>query len=420
MGRFRLPAALLVLGTALYFAFANAWPWPRFAEAPPTAADTLPPRPPEPAVLHVSDTLRRGETLSELFSRQKVTGIDLASISDVLDARRLRPGLVFNFRRLETDSIPDQIQVRATPDTRLLFRRAGTAWITERESIAWTSETIRIEGAIDASLYEAIDAQLDDSQLSGPERMRLAWAIADVYAWQVDFSRDLQVGDTFQVLLERHVSEEGETRFGRVLAADLALSHRTMAAFRFEQADGRSDFYDEKGRSLRRAFLRAPLEFRRISSNFSRARKHPVLGRTRKHEGTDYAANTGTPVMAAGEGVVIRAGRAGGYGNLVEIRHKNGITTRYGHLSRIMVKKGQRVRQEQIVGRVGATGLASGPHLHYEFRVNGKAVDSRRVDLGHGESLGGTELAAFHAERERIALALYGTPPAELMAVRAN
>ena len=156
------------------------------------------------------------------------------------------------------------------------------------------------------------------------------------------------------------------------------------------------------------------------AGNFSRARFHPVLGIRRRHEGTDYAASPGTPVMAAGDGVVRRAGRAGGYGNLVEIRHKNGVTTRYGHLSRMLVKKGQRVRQEQIVGKVGATGLASGPHLHYEFRINGKAVDSRRVDLGHGQSLGGRELAAFHGTRDSIAAQLYGAPAADLVAVRPN
>ncbi|HEU5051408.1 MAG TPA: M23 family metallopeptidase, partial [Gemmatimonadales bacterium] len=151
---------------------------------------------------------------------------------------------------------------------------------------------------------------------------------------------------------------------------------------------------------------------RRISSNFSRARFHPVLGRTRRHEGTDYAASTGTAVVAAGEGTVIRAGRAGGYGNLVEIRHRNGITTRYAHLSRIVTRKGARVSQGQLIGRVGATGLASGPHLHYEFRVNGVAKDSRRVELGNGAPIERKDRSAFEAERDRLAALLYQSEPA--------
>ena len=158
-----------------------------------------------------------------------------------------------------------------------------------------------------------------------------------------------------------------------------------MTAFRFE-AGGRPTFYDADGNSLRRAFLRAPVQFRRISSTFARARRHPVLGITRRHQGTDYAAAPGTPVMAAGDGVVLRAGRAGGYGNLIELRHRNGITTRYGHLRGFArgIRGGARVSQGQTIGYVGSTGLASGPHLHYEFRVNGVAKDPRRVELGNG------------------------------------
>ena len=155
-------------------------------------------------------------------------------------------------------------------------------------------------------------------------------------------------------------------------------------------------FYDQDGKSLRRAFLRAPVQFRRISSSFARARRHPVLGITRRHQGTDYAASPGTPVMAAGDGVVLRAGRAGGYGNLIELRHRNGITTRYAHLSRILTKVGARVTQGQQIGKVGATGLASGPHLHYEFRVNGVAKDSRKVELGNPISQVYDTLNGFH------------------------
>jgi len=257
-----------------------------------------------------------------------------------------------------------------------------------------------------------------DSLLGGPERERLAWGIADVFAWQIDFSRDVRAGDRFQVLVERLVSEEGEVRFGRVLAGDFEMERRHLTAFRFAEGETPA-FYDSEGNSLRRAFLRAPVEFRRISSNFSRARFHPVLGRTRRHEGTDYAANTGTRVMAAGEGTVIRAGRAGGYGNMVEIRHRNGITTRYAHLSRILTRRGARVGQGQVIGLVGSTGLASGPHLHYEFRVNGAAKDSRRVDLGNGAPVAKRRRAEFEAERDRLAALLYGgavTPPAQLVA----
>jgi murein DD-endopeptidase MepM/ murein hydrolase activator NlpD len=204
------------------------------------------------------------------------------------------------------------------------------------------------------------------------------------------------------------VSEEGEVRAGQVLAADLLASGKHLNAYRFEDGEGRSRFFDEAGTSLRRAFLRAPVEFRRISSSFTRKRFHPVLGIWRRHEGTDYAASSGTPVQAAGDGAVLRAGRAGGYGNLVEIRHRNGITTRYAHLRGFArgIAAGRRVSQGQVIGYVGATGLASGAHLHYEFRVNGAARDARRVDLGGGEPLARSLLPAFQQARDRLAAAL--------------
>jgi murein DD-endopeptidase MepM/ murein hydrolase activator NlpD len=279
---------------------------------------------------------------------------------------------------------------------------------------------VRIQGGIDNSLYEALDAQVSDEQLDGADRQRLAWDLADVYAWQVDFTRDIQPGDRFQVVFERLESEDGEVRFGRVLAADLTMSGKSLTAFRFE-SDGHSAFYDGTGNSLRRAFLRAPVQFRRISSSFARARFHPVLGITRRHEGTDYAAAPGTPVMAAGDGVVLRAGRAGGYGNLIELRHRNGITTRYGHLRGFArgIHAGARVEQGQTIGYVGSTGLATGPHLHYEFRVNGVARDSRRVELGNGAPIRDGLRAGFQAERDRLLVLLHTEAPAAVAAAPA-
>lgn len=360
----------------------------------------------------VLDTLRRGETLSELLARQGVVDLDISSLAITsLDPRRLRAGLVFSFRRPTAESLPDRISVRASPEQRVVFRRAMNGWESAVDSIQWRSEPFRIQGDIDNSLYEAIDAQVSDDQLDAAQRQRLAWDLADIYAWQVDFTRDIQNGDKFRVVFDRLISEDGEVRFGRVLASDLTMSGKSLTAFRFERA-GRSTFYDDDGKSLRRAFLRAPVQFRRISSSFARARRHPVLGVTRRHQGTDYAASPGTPVMAAGDGVVLRAGRAGGYGNLIELRHKNGITTRYGHLRGFArgIRRGARVSQGQTIGYVGSTGLASGPHLHYEFRVKGVAKDSRRVALGNGAPVPDADREAYERERDRLRTFLDGPP----------
>jgi murein DD-endopeptidase MepM/ murein hydrolase activator NlpD len=362
----------------------------------------------------ILDTLRRGETLSDLLTRQGILDLDLTRLDPAIafDPRRLRPGLVFSFRRPAPDSPTTRIAVRSSPEQRVIFQRATDRWDTAVESIAWHSEPFRIEGAIDNSLYEAIDAQVGDDQLDAGQRQRLAWDLADIYAWQVDFTRDIQTGDRFRVVFDRMISEDGEIRFGRVLASDLTMSGKSMTAFRFEGGD-RPTFYDADGNSLRRAFLRAPVQFRRISSSFTRSRRHPVLGITRRHQGTDYAANPGTPVMAAGDGVVLRAGRAGGYGNLIELRHRNGITTRYGHLRGFArgIRGGARVTQGQTIGYVGSTGLASGPHLHYEFRVNGVAKDSRRVELGNGAPVSERHRESFEQERDRLRQLLDSSPP---------
>ena len=421
MPRLKLPAALATFAAAAIFAATGNWPWPRLDVESPTPLATVAGA---PVVTHteIHDTLGRGETLSEVFERNGVDGVDLSALAKAIDPRRLRAGLVFKVRRPAAESLPDRITVRTGPERRVLFTRAAAGWNADVETIEWRPEIVRVSGRIESSLYEALDRDVPDSILPGPERDRLAWELADVvFAWQIDFSRDIQEGDEFQVVVERLVSEEGEVRFGRILASDLELERKHLTAFRFA-GNGAPRFYDRDGNSLKRAFLRAPVQFRRISSNFSRARFHPVLGRTRRHEGTDYAASTGTPVMAAGDGTVIRAGRAGGYGNLVEIQHRNGITTRYGHLSRIATRRGARVSQSQVIGYVGATGLASGPHLHYEYRVGGIAKDSRRVVLGAGAPLDRRERAAFEAERDRLSAVLYeaALPTGPLIAAKLN
>ena len=399
-----LSVALLVLGAAGFYGLSGSWPWPRLPATPVAPAPELPPA---ESFTERFDTLHRGETLSDLFARNNVSGIDFHRLDPTLalNPRKLRPGLVFSFRQTIGDSAPSRIVVRTTPEQRVTFRRISHDWAAEAQPIRWVPQEMRIEGAIDNSLYEALDAGVSDDQLDSGNRQRLAWDLADVYAWEIDFTRDIRPGDRFQVVFERLVSEDGEVRFGRVLASDLTISGKSLTAFRFTPSRAKSALYfDTDGGSLRRAFLRAPVEFRRISSNFARARLHPVLGRVRRHQGTDYAARPGTPIMAAGDGVVLRAGWTGGYGNLIELRHLNGITTRYGHLRGFArkLRRGMRVEQGQVIGYVGATGLASGPHLHYEFRINGVAKDSRRVKIGGGAPVPKADLPAFKEERDRL------------------
>jgi murein DD-endopeptidase MepM/ murein hydrolase activator NlpD len=418
MRRVRVPLALAVVSAAVVLAFSGRWPWQRVgtgagpASAPTTGAGPLAALSAEaPRLLHLfSDTLHRGETLTALFGRQGLAEFDLTGLLERagLDPRRLRAGLVVEFRKLAGESLPSQVSVRTGPEERLAVRRVAEGWTAERHAVAWKGETVRFEGPIDNSLYEALDRLIPDDVLDRGNRIRLAWDLADVYAWSVDFNRDIQPGDRFAVVVERRVSETGEVRTGAILAADLLVSGKHLNAYRFERPDGESGYYDADGSSLRRAFLRAPVEFRRVSSPFARSRFHPVLGIWRRHEGTDYAAAPGTPVLAAGDGTVLHAGRSGGYGNLIELRHLNGITTRYGHLRGFAagLRAGERVRQGEIIGYVGATGLASGPHLHYEFRVDGVARDSRRVNLGGGEPLDAALLPAFQRERQRVAAVL--------------
>lgn len=357
-----------------------------------------------------ADTVARNETLSDLFARHGIMGADLIGLlgaADEIDPRRVRPGLAFEFRYPVGRERAERVRVRVNPDLFLnLTRGADGAWRAEREQVTWTVHTERLEGEIASSLYETMDGLIPDSILPRPQRSELVWDLAEgVYAWQIDFTRDNYPGDGFAVLFERLVSSLGEVRYGRILAARIDTRGRENLAFVMTDDRGRNAYYDQDGRSLRRAFLMYPVRFRRISSGFSRGRFHPVLRTYRAHLGTDYAANYGTPIEATGDGTVTRAGRWGGYGLVVTIRHPKGIETRYAHMSRIApgIRPGVRVSQGQWIGNVGATGLANGPHVHYEFLKNGRHVDHRRVDLGDGEPVPADRREEFEAIRSRYA-----------------
>lgn len=364
-----------------------------------------------------ADTLGRRDLLSDVLERAGVTGREYVAFmkaTHTLNPRRMQPGLIFEVRRLKGESVASRLGVRLDPEKRLWLTRLGgdSGWKEIVEDIPWATERLRTTAVIQSNLYDALDAAIPDSFLPYRQRVGLAWAIADVYDWEIDFTRDLRPGDRVEVLIERLQSPEGERRFGRVLAARVDVAGSPSFAFAFETHPGLASFYDERGRSLRRAFLRAPLRFSHISSRFG-GRYHPILKRWRSHEGTDYAAGYGTPVRATADGVVLQAGWNGGYGNLVELRHANGIRTRYGHLSRFAtgLHVGQRVAQQQVIGYVGATGLATGPHLHYEFLVNGRPTNPQRKDAGAGEPVPANRRSAFDDTRVSLLADLEPTVP---------
>jgi len=361
------------------------------------------------------DTLANGESLRGIFARG---GVSEALINEALkaltlvDPRRVRAGMPITFRSA-ADSAPNEIVMQLAIDRLLHLRRDGASWTESEERLPWTTDTIVVSGVISSTLYEAMDSSAK-SLLPGSARQQLTWSLADVFDYKIDMSRDLQAGDSFRVMAERNSSSGGAVRIGKILAATFTLSGTEMQAIRYSSHAVSGDFFDASGKSLRAAFLRAPLEFRRISSTFG-GRFHPILGVWKQHKGTDYAAAPGTPVRAIGDGVVLRAGWGNGYGNLLEIRHRNGFVTRYGHLRGFAsgIHAGSRVGIGQTVAYVGSTGLATGPHLHFEVLVGGVQHDPRTAlrDRG-GDPIPGSERAEFERTRSQMLATLESHAPA--------
>jgi murein DD-endopeptidase MepM/ murein hydrolase activator NlpD len=339
-------------------------------------------------------TVARGQTLASLFAAE---GLPPALLHRILEASRhrdalvkIRPGQTFGFERRADGSL-SAFRFDPSDGERVVVHIDGTAL---REEVAQRELQRRVAmaaGRIEHSLFAAAD----DAGVSDATIMQLA----NVFGYDVDFAQDLRRGDEFALIYEQVYQEGERLRDGAILGAVFVNDGRRHVAIRFALGDGRFDYFDLDGRSLRKAFLRTPVEFSRISSRFSAGRMHPVLGRMRAHRGVDYAAPTGTPIRAAGDGKVVFRGWQGGYGNVVIVEHGGRYTTLYGHMSRFAsdVKVGGRVRQGQTIGFVGMTGLATGPHLHYEFRVGGAHRDPLTVDLPKADPLGGRELARFRA-----------------------
>ena len=254
-------------------------------------------------------------------------------------------------------------------------------------------KNIVVEGKILNNLYSsAVKAKMEPN---------IIIEFARIFGFEVDFQRDIRKGDEFEVMYERYMDDTNKfIQTGKILYAYLKVNNQKIKLYRFESKND-FDFYDEKGKSIKKALMKTPINGARLSSPFGN-RKHPILGFTKHHNGTDFAAPTGTPIMASGNGTVIKAGWCGNGGNCVRIRHNSSYTTGYGHLSKFATKTGRRVRQGQIIGYVGNTGMSTGPHLHYTVKYNGKFINSQKLKLPSGKILKGEERKLFEIERIKL------------------
>jgi len=363
--------------------------------------------------------VKPGQTMGDIFDG---LGLKPATLHTVLDRSshrdelvKIRPGERFAFKLAAPGKLA-AVQFDAGEDRRVTLE-VGEAEV--RESVAERALQRRVgsaSGTITHSLFGAgEEAGLDDT---------IILKMAEVFGYDIDFAQDIRRGDHFAVIYDEVYRDGERLRSGDILAATFVNGGKRYVALRHPQADGTPGYYDAEGRPLKKAFLRTPVEFSRISSRFSSARRHPILGSIRAHRGVDYAAPKGTPIRTAGNGRIVFRGWKSGYGNCVIVQHANNVTTLYGHMSRFATGRGvgTKVSQGEVIGYVGMTGLATAPHLHYEFRVNGAHRDPLTVPLPKAEPLGPGELLAFRNASgpmmSRLALIEQRDPAANAVAAR--
>ncbi len=336
-------------------------------------------------------SLQQGETLGKLLGsaiRPNEQYDLLLAFRQQASPRRMRAGTEITLRRRADDGWLRGVDVEFNADTTIRLTRNPDGWSASTIATPTYLDTLYAAGRIDNSLWESVVDNPSLAALPIGDRLGLIDDLDAVFQWQIDFSRQIHQGDTYRFVYEEEVRPDGSMRTGRLLAAEVVNAGTPYFAIYFDpNGDGKGSYYDRDGKSVRRAFMRKPLSYRRISSRFSRDRYHPILHIGRPHLGVDSAAAAGTPVWATADGVVVRRGWDGGYGNLIELRHPNGWETRYGHLEAFKrgLHVGSRVHQGDVIGYVGQTGLATGPHLHYEILRHGHQVNPLAVNLPSGD-----------------------------------
>jgi murein DD-endopeptidase MepM/ murein hydrolase activator NlpD len=358
-----------------------------------------------PLVLIITEgEIAPGQTLARSLGKNGVSASTVhliaTEMAPVFDFRYARPGDSYRLTQDEEGELV-RFSYSRSPLQHYTLERTGAGYLAASHEPELVRRRARIAGLVSTTLYQAVEALGEEAEL--------AHDFAEIFAWDVDFSRSVQPGDEFSILYERLflVGEDGTEAYvrpGRVLAARYTNGLREYKALYFEHAEGKGGYYRPDGSSVRRQLLRAPLNYRRISSRFSRSRHHPILRVRRPHLGIDYAAPRGTPVWAVADGTVIFRGYSGGFGKLVKLRHANGYVSYYGHLSRFPrgMRVGQRVQQKEVIGYVGSTGLTTGPHLHYQLMQHGRWVDPGAVRTPAGPPIPAAAQGEFAQLRNEL------------------
>lgn len=356
----------------------------------------------------ITSNIKRGETLFDIFKKNNLNVIELFELkkasADIHKLKYVYPGRPYKII-IDDKSQINKFTYWIDNDNILNITRTDSGFCASKKKVEYEKKIMHVGGVIKDNLIESMGEENDS--------LLLALQLFDIFAWDIDFSTDLRKGDIFKIVVESCYLNNEFKKYGNILAAEFINNGQPYHAFRFEH-NGEVDYYDDEGKSLRRSFLKAPLSFRRISSRFSKRRFHPILKIYRPHLGVDYAAPTGTPVSAVGDGTITFAGYKGQNGKLVIIRHPNSFRTYYGHLSKIKkgIRRGVKVKQGQVIGYVGATGLATGPHLDYRIKKHNRFVNPLTLKLPRGKSIPKTAMSDFNIFKDKMDVQLASiTPP---------
>ncbi len=370
-------------------------------------APQAPQAPPIPEIRKeiIKGTIAQGDTatalLKDFFSAAELHELG-QQCKPVFPLSRLSAGQ--SYRLCLSDDAFERFEYDIDRNEQLIISREAENFSVEKIPIPYTTEVARVRGTIESSLFEAVT--------STGESDVLAMNLADIFAWDIDFILDIRKGDSFQALVEKRYREGQPAGYGRILAAEFTNHGTTFQAFLYQDGDRRADYYDADGQSLRKAFLKAPLSFSRISSGFTTRRFHPITKTWKSHPAIDYAAPTGTPIKSVGDGVIIRKGYTKGNGNYVKIRHNSSYETIYLHMKGFAknISKGKRVAQGQRIGYVGSTGLATGPHLCFRMYKNGAPVNPQRVKAPAVQPVDKANLADFTVQAKALMTQLTDQP----------